>query len=165
MSQFSKVAWKDGMFLLPQHFQQAERSLEASLRTQIMGPRPLGWGVLELAINETAIREGRVEIERCRAIMPDGTPVEIPGADPAPPSATLRGDASGQAVQVYLTLPARRARTPLVAASSERAEIRFVERRWKSPTILTPIRPRRSTSRSRTCGLGWADLRWMVPSR
>lgn len=138
MSQFSKVAWKDGMFLLPQHFQQAERSLEASLRTQIMGPHPLGWGVLELAINETAVREGRVEIERCRAIMPDGTPVEIPGADPAPPSATLRGDASGQAMQVYLTLPARRARTPLVAASSERAEIRFVEKALEVSDDLDP---------------------------
>ncbi len=138
MSQYSKVAWKDGMFLLPQHFQQAERSLEAALRTQVLGPRPLGWGVLELAINETAITEGRVEIERCRAIMPDGTAVDIPGADPAPPAATLRPEASDRGVQVCLTLPARRARTPLVTATSERAEIRFVERSLEVADDLDP---------------------------
>ena len=62
MSLHSKVAWKDGMFLLPQHFQQAERNFESMLRQRTLGPQPLQWGVLELAINETALAEGRVEL-------------------------------------------------------------------------------------------------------
>lgn len=138
MSVYSKVAWKDGMFLLPQHFQQAERSLEATLRTQMLGPHPLSWGVLELGINETAIAQGRIEIERCRAIMPDGTVVDIPAADPAPPAATLRAESSERGVQVYLTLPARRARTPLVSSTSERSEIRFVEKTLEVADDLDP---------------------------
>ena len=128
MSLYSKVAWKDGMFLLPQHFQQAERSLEAALRTQLLAPRPLGWGVLELAINEQAIREGRCAIERCRAVLPDGTPVDIPGTDPAPAAVPLRVGAGERVVEVFLCLPARRERLPLITANAERTEIRFVER-------------------------------------
>lgn len=128
MSQYSKVAWKDGMFLLPQHFQQAERSLEAALRTQIAAPRPIGWGLIELSLNESAIAEGRFEIERCRALLPDGTAVDIPGSDPAPAPVPLRAGAGERVVEVFICLPARRARMPLVTANAERTEIRFVER-------------------------------------
>lgn len=128
MSPYSKVAWRDGMFLLPQHFQQAERSLEATLRTQLMAPRPLGWGVLELSINESAIREGRVELERCRAVLPDGTAVDIPDVDMAPAAAPLRFGADERRVEVFLCLPTRRARLPVFTANAERAEIRFVLR-------------------------------------
>ncbi len=128
MSQVSKVAWKDGMFLLPQHFQQAERSLEAALHTRLVAPRPIGWGVLELSINETAIREGRFELERCRALLPDGTAVDIPGADSAPAAAPLRTAAGERGVEVFLCLPAPRVRMPLVTANPSRTEIRFFER-------------------------------------
>ena len=128
MSQYSKVAWKDGMFLLPQHFQQAERSLETALRIQVLAPRPLSWGVLELVINEAAITEGRFELERCRAVLPDATAIDLPTADPAPAAAALRVSAGERVVEVFLTLPARRARMPLVTTSTERTEIRFIER-------------------------------------
>lgn len=128
MSQYSKVAWKDGMFLLPQHFQQAERSLEAALRQQLLGPQPLGWGVLDLALNEQAIAEGRIELLRCRALWPDGTPFHTPELDAPPPSAHLPSSGISRLAEVFLTLPARRAQVPLVAATAERKDARFIER-------------------------------------
>ncbi len=128
MSLYSKVAWKDGMFLLPQHFQQAERSLEATLRMQFLAPRPLDFGIFELVINDQALSEGRFELERCRAVLPDGMVVDIPAADPAPAAVTLRAAAGERGVEVFLGLPARRARLPLFTANPERTEIRFIER-------------------------------------
>lgn len=128
MSQYSKVAWKDGMFLLPQHFQQAERSLEAVLRQQMLGPQPLAWGVLDLAINEQAVAEGRIELLRCRAIWPDGTPLQTPDLDAPPPAAALPSGGTARALDVFLTIPARRAQMPLVAATAERKDARFIER-------------------------------------
>jgi type VI secretion system protein ImpJ len=164
MSLFAKVAWKDGMFLLPQHFQQAERSLEAALRTQVLGPAPLGWGVLELALNTTAIAEGRLEIERCRAILPDGTAVDIPGTDLPPPAVTLRAGPAEQAIAVYLTLPAKRARTPLVTSTSERVEVRFVERSLTVPDDLDPEQHQTIdiATKNLRLGLGSAALEGVV---
>lgn len=164
MSLYSKVAWKDGMFLLPQHFQQAERSLEAALRTQVLGPQPLLWGVLDLSINELALSEGRIEIERCRAVLPDGTPVDIPGTDVAPPAAALRAESAERGVQLYLMLPARRARAPLVTASRERTEIRFVERPLEVADDLDPDQTQTIdvAVKNLRLGLGGSALEGMV---
>ncbi len=125
--QYSKVSWKDGMFLLPQHFQQAERSLEATLHQQIFGPQPLCYGVLEMALHEPALLEGRVELLHCRALWPDGTPISIPDLDAPPPAAPLPGGGVASSVDVFLTIPARRAQVPLVAPSAARKDARFVE--------------------------------------
>lgn len=128
MSLHSKVAWKDGMFLLPQHFQQAERNFESMLRQQTLGPQPLQWGVLELAINETALAEGRVELTRCRAVWPDGMALHAPELDVLPAAAPLPAGSTSRALDVFLTIPARRPQVPLVAMSAERKDARYVER-------------------------------------
>jgi type VI secretion system protein ImpJ len=126
MSQPSKVAWKDGMFLLPQHFQQAERSLEATLRQQLFWPQPLAWGVAELSINEQAIAEGRFELLSCRALWPDGMTLQTPDLDPPPPATPLPQGGLFRLAEVFVALPARRAQVALVAPTGEQA--RFVER-------------------------------------
>ncbi len=128
MSQYSKVAWKDGMFLLPQHFQQAERSLETVLRQQLLGPQPLAWGVLELSINEQALSEGRFELLRCRALLPDGTPLHAPEMDAPPPAVPLPAGGVSRTAEVFLSIPARRAQVPLVAATADRKDARLIER-------------------------------------
>ena len=50
MSWFSKVAWKEGLFLQPQHLQQADRYHEhlVNARTRLITPYP--WGVGELVL-------------------------------------------------------------------------------------------------------------------
>ncbi|PSM31803.1 type VI secretion system baseplate subunit TssK [Haliangium sp. UPWRP_2] len=128
MSLFSKVAWKDGMFLVPQQFQQTERNHEAALRLQLLGPLPLLWGVLTLEISELAVGEGRVELMHCRSILPDGTPVNVPEVDPVPASVALPTGSTERLVEVFLTLPARRPQVALVAAGPDRADARYYER-------------------------------------
>ena len=128
MSQSSKVSWKDGMFLLPQHFQQAERHMETALQKLVLGSQPLGFGVLELSINEQAMGEGRIELLSCRAIWPDGTSFDAPQLDVPPPALPLPSGATTRSVEVFLTIPARRAQVPLVSTSNDRQDARYIER-------------------------------------
>jgi len=128
MSQTSKVAWKDGMFLLPQHFQQAERHIESQLRQLALGVQPLGWGILDLTLDEQAVSEGRVDVLACRAIWPDGTPFDAPHLDIPPPALALPSGGAARLGEVFLTIPLRRAQVPLTTQSSERRDARFIER-------------------------------------
>ena len=84
MSQFSKVSWQEGMFILPQHFQQADRRFEATLNLRLRGQRPYAFGVLGLQFNEDALSRGTLELTRCQAILPDGSTIDAPEVDPLP---------------------------------------------------------------------------------
>lgn len=128
MSLFDKVAWKDGMFLLPQHFQQEARHSEAALRHVLLGTQPLGWGVVELSMDDQALSEGRIEVQSCRAIWPDGTPYHAPLFDPTPPSLSIPNAATARRFEVYLTIPARRPQVALLSNDRERRDARFVIR-------------------------------------
>ncbi|HMY59116.1 MAG TPA: type VI secretion system baseplate subunit TssK [Pseudomonadota bacterium] len=128
MSLFDKVAWKDGMFLLPQHFQQEARHQDATLRQLQLGTQPLGFGVVDLVIDEQALSEGRVELQSCRAIWPDGTPYQAPLCDPTPPTLPIPHAATARLFEVYLTLPARRPSVALMGEDRERRDCRFVIR-------------------------------------
>lgn len=84
MSWTSKIIWSEGMFLRPQHFQQNDRYFENLIENRCGPMRPYSWGVEELKINQEALSLGKIEIERCKAILPDGTTIDIPSSD-APP--------------------------------------------------------------------------------
>lgn len=103
MSWFSKVAWKEGLFLQPQHFQQADRYLEklVQARTALITPYP--WGMAELTIDHDMAQQGRLGLRQAAGIMPDGTPFEAPGADPLPLPVPVPDDAAG--LMIWLTLP------------------------------------------------------------
>ena len=51
MDQHQKVLWTEGMFLGPQHFQQADRYHEEQLRRAVRALRPFAWGVQALQVN------------------------------------------------------------------------------------------------------------------
>ena len=51
MSWDSKVLWTEGMFLQPQHFQQAERHADAMRGALARRLVPYGWGVSELEVD------------------------------------------------------------------------------------------------------------------
>ena len=57
MSQFSRVAWKEGQFLLPQHFQQMERSMEAAFLGRWQPHSATAWGLTTLVIDEAALAQ------------------------------------------------------------------------------------------------------------
>src|SRR5688572_5115595 len=132
MSLFSRVSWKDGMFLLPQHFQQADRALEADLRLKLDAVHPLGWGVLSLQLNEAAVAQGRLELTRCQAILPDGLVVDVPEADAAPAPRLFQLPTAGRNLEVFLTVPLQRPRAAAISAEP-RADVRYVERVQEVP--------------------------------
>lgn len=103
MSRFSKVAWKEGLFLKPQHFQQADRYMERSMAARTMHITPFPWGVSELSFDQNQLRQGRLELENVSGIMPDGTPFDAPHTSPLPDEIDVPEEAVGK--HIWLTLP------------------------------------------------------------
>ena len=52
-----RVAWREGLFLRQQHFQQQDRHIDALVAAHARGAGPYCWGVIELQINrDLAVR-------------------------------------------------------------------------------------------------------------
>lgn len=103
MSWFSKVAWKEGLFLQPQHLQQADRYVEKLIqsRTEVITPYP--WGVAEMVVDRDMAQQGRFGLRTVTGIMPDGTPFDAPNAAELPTPIDVPEDAKG--LFIWLTLP------------------------------------------------------------
>ncbi|SIQ96093.1 type VI secretion system baseplate subunit TssK [Marinobacterium stanieri] len=109
MSWHRKVAWLEGMFIRPQHFQQQDRYLEQMFSETRAQLHPYGWGVSALEFDDSALRLGKVVIRKCRAIMPDGSLIVIPAEDDVPEPLELTVEDEGSLV--YLATPIWRAGT------------------------------------------------------
>lgn len=103
----SRVAWREGMFLRPQHFQQQDRFIDALIRARSQPLRPHPWGLIELKINQDLASLGKFAVESCVGLLPDGQPFAIPADAPPPPPLDVPADARDAVVS--LTLPARQA--------------------------------------------------------
>jgi type VI secretion system protein ImpJ len=103
----SRVAWREGLFLRPQHFQQQDRFNDALIRARTEPLRPYPWGLVELKINQSLASLGKFAVERCVGLFPDGQPFSTPDDFPPPPPLDVPADARDAIV--YLTLPARQA--------------------------------------------------------
>jgi len=106
MSWTSKTIWSEGMFLRPQHFQQHDRYLESLIEDRCSPLQPYPWGVRELEINQEALGLGKIDIAKCRAILPDGTTLDLPHADTAPNALEL--DSNCRDETIYLCLLQKR---------------------------------------------------------
>ncbi len=106
MSWDNRIVWSEGTFLQPQHFQQHDRHLEAQLEQRARALRAHGYGLLEIAVDESLLELGKLALRSARGVLPDGTPFDCPARDPLPPPldvpATLRDSI------VTLALPVRR---------------------------------------------------------
>ena len=101
----SRVAWREGLFLRPQHLQQQDRFAEAQLRARASSLRPYPWGLTSLSIDENLLSLGKFAIERCSGVLPDGAVFSIPEDMPPPPPLDVPGDLRDAVV--FMTLPAR----------------------------------------------------------
>lgn len=104
MAGHGRVAWREGLFLRPQHFQQQDRHTENYVRARTAALRPYAWGVSSLSLNESLVSLGKFAIERCSGVLPDGTPFSIP--EDMPPPEPLDIPADTRDAVVSLTLPA-----------------------------------------------------------
>lgn len=106
MSWYGRVVWSEGMFLRPQHFQQAQRHLEYLLEGRCGPLVPHGWGVHRLRLDRDLLSAGKVAIAAAAGIFPDGTPFSIPEHDAPPPALEIPENTHD--LNIYLGLPIRR---------------------------------------------------------
>ncbi|MFG0397427.1 type VI secretion system baseplate subunit TssK [Pseudomonas sp. zjy_11] len=106
MSSRNPVLWPEGLFVKPQHFQQATRASEAALHQRLASLNAAFYGFSELQLNDEYLSLGKVAITRARGVMPDGTVFDIPADLPPPPPLEIGDDACKDS-EVYLCLPLR----------------------------------------------------------
>lgn len=104
MSWYSKVAWKEGLFLQPHHLQQADRYIEHLLQTRTRSITPYPWGLAELRFNRDLAQQGQIALTSVAGIMPDGMPFDAPGATPLPQAVAVPEDEAA-GLDIWLTLP------------------------------------------------------------
>ncbi len=102
-----RAAWREGLFLRQQHFQQQDRHIDALVGARARVARPYPWGVTDLVVNQDLAALGKFAIERLSGVLPDGMPFAIPGS--LPPPLPLDIPANTRDAIVYLTLPAHQA--------------------------------------------------------
>ncbi|WP_155265321.1 type VI secretion system baseplate subunit TssK [Sphingomonas segetis] len=100
----NRVAWREGMFLRPQHFQAQERYFDAHIRARVDSVQPYAWGFTSIAVDEDLASLGKFGVLRASGVLPDGTPFSIPDELPPPPPLDVPADARDAIVS--LTLPA-----------------------------------------------------------
>ncbi|MHA6198508.1 type VI secretion system baseplate subunit TssK [Pseudomonas wadenswilerensis] len=104
MTTRNPVVWNEGLFVKPQHFQQAGRYLEHCINAR--SASRYDYGFTELELNQEFLAFGKIAIIRARGVMPDGTPFDIPHDQP-PPAPLNIADAGAANQVVHLTLPLR----------------------------------------------------------
>ncbi len=72
------------MYLGPHEFQVQARYFEDALHFATAALWPSGCGVMGLALDADALRNGTLNLLHASGIFPDGLPFYVPQADPAP---------------------------------------------------------------------------------
>ena len=103
MSWYSKVAWKEGLFLQPHHLQQNDRYVEKLLEARTRHVSPYPWGIEEMRVNRDRLQQGRIELATVSGIFPDGTPFDAPAVSPLPRAIEVPAGSDG--LSIWLTLP------------------------------------------------------------
>jgi type VI secretion system protein ImpJ len=104
MSEFSKIAWSEGMFLRPQHFQQQDRHLQYSQQRRQAQLAPFSWGLFDYQLDSQCLKFSQFGLSAVRGILPDGTLLELPDIEPLPAPLSISKGCRDQ--QVYLCLAA-----------------------------------------------------------
>lgn len=72
------IQWSEGMLLSAQHFQQNDIYWHQQLAHRIHCSRPYAWGLWDLELNDSNLRQGRVCVTRLEALLPDGLAIQYP---------------------------------------------------------------------------------------
>ncbi|MBL0419627.1 type VI secretion system baseplate subunit TssK [Ramlibacter sp. AW1] len=104
MTWHDKVLWTEGMFLQPQHFQQHERHLTRTQQRLLSALVPFMRGYVALEIDEAGLQQGQLVLTAARGVLPDGTPFDVPGDDPAPAALDIPADARDELVLLGVAL-------------------------------------------------------------
>lgn len=126
MSQHNRVVWSEGLFLRPQHFQQAERYLERLANQRLEALLPYAAGFTKLQIDQELLKIGKIAVTVAEGVFPDGTPFTIPFEADTPEPFDVPDDVKQQLI--FLTLPLRRAGMAEVAfdRSGDASLVRYI---------------------------------------
>lgn len=128
----NSISWKEGMFLLPQHFQRQEVYFDHQLATSSRVESPFGYGFRNVEIDETAFVDWQFCLVNASGRTKGGTLFEF-GAGEVPrldirscdDGEIRRQLESNQKVTVYLAFSIAKPNTPNVTENSENS--RFYE--------------------------------------
>ena len=124
MSDYSRVAWSEGLFLRPQHFQQQERFFDYSRRQQVAMQTPYAWGVKRISIDHQQLKLGQFGLTELEAILPDGTVLQLPDIEPLPSPIALAKTCRDQVV--YLCVAIDKSRGQNVCSAEQLNISRYV---------------------------------------
>ncbi|GIX12590.1 MAG: hypothetical protein KatS3mg118_0549 [Paracoccaceae bacterium] len=120
----NKVVWSEGLFLQPQHLQQADRYAEALAAGVARHLASHGWGLARLALDDDLLRLGKIALDECAGLTPDFAPFRVPQSDAHP--APLDVPQEIKDCRVLLAVPARIPGAPEVDMSgAPRSSARF----------------------------------------
>lgn len=102
MSDFSRVAWTEGLFLRPQHFQQQDRFYDYSRQQLLAMQLPYCWGVRRLAIDHQALKFSQFALAEFEGVLQDGTVLELPQVEVLPQAIQIPKSCRDE--QVFLCL-------------------------------------------------------------
>ena len=121
MSWNNKVIWTEGMFLQPLHFQQLDRNFQNWVESRCGGLQSFSWGVTHLEIDPQLLSLGKIAINVCRGVFPDGTPFSIPDQHVAPEPLDISAETKNEVI--YLALPVQRGLGKEIAWDDESNEL------------------------------------------
>lgn len=101
-----RVVWSEGMMLQPQHFQQQTRYHESQLRNSLYFCQQYPWGIFSLEIDKSQLKTGKLSINSCEGILPDGNAFSVPEIDAQPNAIDITDDHLD--ATIYLAVSIRR---------------------------------------------------------
>jgi type VI secretion system protein ImpJ len=125
MSWYSKVVWREGLFLRPQHLQQSDRYLERQIENRTRHITPYPWGFSTLEIDLDLAQQSKFAVRRAVGLMPNGMPFDVPADSPSPQPIDVPENAGGQII--WLTLPLASPNTREVDYRITDTASRFIE--------------------------------------
>jgi len=67
------VAWREGLFLKPQHFQQMNFNLQREFILRSILTGATNWGLIDFEVNEHVLINGKFSLLHATGFLPDGT--------------------------------------------------------------------------------------------
>ncbi|WP_028865930.1 type VI secretion system baseplate subunit TssK [Psychromonas aquimarina] len=103
MSDINSVAWSEGMFLRPQHFQQQDRYLQFQHAYINKTSNPYCWGIFDFEIDKSLLALGQFGLNHLQCIFQDNTLASLPEQAPLPKSISVAPGTLDQLV--YIAVP------------------------------------------------------------
>jgi len=133
MSIHNKIAWEEGMFLAPQHFQQHDRYLENLIHQKTTRAQAYLWGIKSLKLDPELLNLGRVGFIECRGILPDGTVFDVPHEDEPPTPLVITDTVVNK--HVYLGIALKQAGVHEIGTEREKQQRYTIAHRDIADTI------------------------------